>query len=84
MILFFCSGNKTEFRSAARLNIVDLPHNVRKVLAEVSGLRALIVGQSEAEKHMGFVAAALRARRRGESEMKFISRLRAEKLKWCQ
>lgn len=50
--LFICSGNKTEFRNDAngKLNIVHLPHNVHKVLAEVSGLQALSMGQSEAEK----------------------------------
>lgn len=67
-----------------KLNIVHLPHNVHKVLAEVSGLRALIVDQSEAEKCLGFGTAALQARRKCESEMKLISRLKAEKLKWCK
>lgn len=49
---FICSGNKTECRNDAngKLNIVHLPHNVHKVLAEVSGLQALSMGQSEAEK----------------------------------
>lgn len=48
--LVFCSRSKTEFRSNGKLNIAYLPHNVHKVLAEVSGLQALTVGQSEASR----------------------------------